>query len=335
MLRSKFKNGLRTDCSNRSKEFSVHSFLTNLPIIRGYLHNSVPYHVGSVLGNRLGLQVVRTTSQYLQFKVRSRSVANDISKYVGEIEEDGIALIENFLEPSQFNKVKAEFESAFEGIELQPYKNGDHARLYRIQIALSELKHGVSTLSKYFQHNDRLNRIASAAVRRKISRPPDVHLDWYQSGDATATDNDIENIMHADLHTATVKMFFYLDDVNESNGAFIYAKGSHRLTLNRLRHEYDLSVRQAKLRKGVRLDDSLVEARGKECRNLINPKYREAMNVKETQICVKGNTLVVANNMGFHRRGEFPSSRPRKSIQINYRYVEEPFGKHFFSRNGR
>ena len=311
------------------------SFLTNLPVIRGYLHNSVPYHVGSVLGNRLGLQVLRTTSQYLQFKARGRSVANDISKCVSEIDEDGIALIENFLEPSQFNKVKAEFESAFEGIELRPYKNGGNARLYRTQIALSELKHGVSTTSKYFQHNDRLNRIASAAVRRKISRPPDVHLDWYQSGDAAATDNDIENIMHADLHTATVKMFLYMDDVNESNGAFIYAKGSHRLTLNRLRHEYDLSVRQSKLRKGVRLDDSLVEARGKEFRNLINPKYREAMNVKETQMCVKGNTLVVANNMGFHRRGEFPSSRPRKTIQINYRYLEEFFGKHFFSRNGR
>ncbi len=317
------------------KEVSVHSFLANLPILRAYLHNSVPYHVGSVWGNRLGLQVLRTTSQYLQFKVRSRPAAKDISECVNKVEEDGVALVENFLNPSQFERVRAEFESAFEGIELQPYKNGGNARLYRTQISLSELERNGSTISEYFQQNDTLNRIASAAVRRKISRPPDVHLDWYQSGDAAATDNDIENILHADLHTATVKMFFYLDDVNESNGAFTYAKRSHHLTLNRLRHEYEFSVRQAKLKKGIPPDKALVEVRGNEFRNIIDPKNRQIMNVKETQICVKGNTLVIANNMGFHRRGEFPSERPRKSIQINYRYLEKPFGKYFFLRNGR
>ncbi|NOT48000.1 MAG: hypothetical protein HOP17_09685 [Acidobacteria bacterium] len=262
-------------------------------------------------------------------------MANDISKCVSAVDEDGVALIENFLEPSQFEKVRAEFEAAFKGIELSPYKNDVNAKLFRTQIALSELKHVGSTISKHFQQNDMLNRIASAAVRRKISRLPDVHLDWYQSSSDGAADNDIENILHADLHTATVKMFFYLDNVNESNGAFIYAKGSHQLTLNRLRHEYEFSVRQAKLKKGVPSDKALVEVRGKEFRNTISPKYRQAMNIEETQICVNRNTLVIANNMGFHRRGEFPSNRPRRSIQINYRYLEEPFGKRLLSRSGR
>ena len=313
----------------------MRSIVTNLPILRAYLSNSVPYHVGTVFGNRLGLQVLRTTSQYLQFKIRGRSVAKDISDCVNAIDKDGIALIENFLAPSEFEEVRNEFEGAFENLALQPYKKSENARLYRAQIALTELSNPESKISEFFQCNDRLNRIAAATVRRKISRHPDVHLDWYQSGDPMAMDNDTENILHADLHTATVKMFFYLDDVNESNGAFIYVKGSHRLTTKRLRHEYELSIRQAKLRKGVPIDESLIEIRGKEVRNIIHPRYRQKMGVKETQICVNRNTLVIANNMGFHRRGEFPSSLPRRTIQVNCRYLEEPFGKQYLSRQGR
>lgn len=313
----------------------MHNFLANLPIFRAYLHNSVPYHVGSVWGNRLGLQIFRTGSQYLQFKARNRSVASDVGDCINSVDKDGIAAIENFLEPKQFEEVRAEFEEEFKNIDLQPYKNGTNARLYRTQITLADATHGGSKLLEYFQYNDKLNRIAAAAVRRKISRRPDVHLDWYQSNDPTAADNDIENILHADLHTATVKMFFYLEDVDESNGAFIYAKGSHRLTLNRLRHEYELSIRQAMLREGRPVDRSLLETRGNEMRNVIHPRYRQMMQVEETQICVKANTLVIANNMGFHRRGEFISDRPRKAVQINYRYLEEPFWKSLLPRNGK
>jgi len=44
----------------------------------------------------------------------------------------------------------------------------------------------------------------------------------------------------------------------------------------------------------------------------------------ETQICVKPNTLVIANNMGFHRRGEFTCDTPRKALLINFRNSEKP-----------
>jgi len=311
----------------------MYSFLRNLPVLRAYLHDTIPYHVGSVWENRLGLQVLRTISRWIQFKLRNRRMTNDVNDCVRKLDEDGIAVIENFLEPSRFEEIRKEFDRAFEGSELQPYKNSENSNLYRNQISISKLSNSSSIISECFQHNAYLNSIAGSAVRRQISRPPDVHLDWYEGGDPSATDNDIENILHADLHTTTVKMFFYLEDADESNGAFIYAKGSHQMTVNRLRHEYELSIRQAKLRKGLPLEESLTEKRGKEIRNVIHPEHFKRMGVKETQMCVKANTLVIANNMGFHKRGEFPSSLPRKTIQINYRYLETPFGKSFLSRN--
>ena len=152
----------------------------------------------------------RTTSQYLQFRLRSCSVSRNVYKCVKEVDEDGIAVIENFLNHEQFTSVRAEFEDAFKNVELQPYKNGTNTRLYRMQIPLSDATHGGTKLHQNFQRNDRLNAIASAVVRRRISRPPNVHLDWYQSNNSAALDNDIENILHADLHTATVKLFFLL-----------------------------------------------------------------------------------------------------------------------------
>lgn len=179
-------------------------------------------------------------------------------------------------------------------------------------------------IRKHFQEDRLLNQLASAITRRRVSEKPGVFLDIYQNVDENGIDNDVENILHADLHTATVKMFFYLNEVDEGNGAFVYAKGSHRLSLARLFHEYELSIRQAKLKKNLPVPDSLLERRADDVRNIINPHAMKRMKVVETQICGKPNTLIITNNMGFHRRGEFPSSRPRKDILINYRYLEKP-----------
>ena len=120
-------------------------------------------------------------------------------------------------------------------------------------------------------------------------------------------------------------MFFYLNEVNESNGAFVYVKGSHQLTAARLVHEYELSVREAKLFGGQPIPESLLGRRSTQIRNIISPENERRMNVSETQVCVKPNTLVIANNMGFHRRGEFTGSEPRKALLVNYRNAEPTF----------
>jgi hypothetical protein len=150
-------------------------------------------------------------------------------------------------------------------------------------------------------------------------------LDTYQAMNEHGIDNDIENILHADLHVPTVKMFFYLSKTDEKNGAFVYAKGSHKLTLARLLHEYELSIREAKLKQGKKVSDSLLARRAAQVRNIIKPANLRRMKIVETQICVPPNTLVVANNMGFHRLGEFHGDESRRALLINYRKEEKLF----------
>lgn len=298
-------------------------FTKKLPIIRGFQNKTLPYHVGSTLENVLGLQPMRMTSKYLLWKLRKGSVKQDIKNYIESLERDGVLVLENFLSSDEFANVVNEFENAAKEVKLLPYKGDAGAKLYRTQISTLKQPENFNFTIKYFQKNEMLNEIASAVIHRKV-KEPEVSLDIYQKINDEGFDNDIENILHADLHTSTVKMFFYLNDVNEMNGAFIYAKGSHKLTIERLKHEYDLSIRQAKLKSKKNVDKSFLSKRGDEVRNIIKPEHFAKMKVNETQVCVKKNTLVIANNMGFHRRGEFIDSTPRKSLLINYRNSERP-----------
>ena len=296
--------------------------LNKLPIIRCGGRTTPPYYIGTVLENRLGLQVCRIVGKSLTRKLRKKSSSEAIRPYLETLDRDGVLAIENFLDDGQLAAVVDEFEKANAGCELKAYKNVENARLFRCQLRVSDVPERYATIRDIFEYNALLNDIASAMIRRDLKQHPDIVLDTYQCANVHGIDNDIENILHADLHVPTVKMFFYLSSADSENGAFVFANGSHKLTRTRLVHEYRFSIRQAKLRSNGSVPGALLERRGSEVRNTISNAVLERMKVSETQICVKPNTLVVANNMGFHRRGEFTCERPRKALLINYRNAE-------------
>lgn len=303
----------------------IQNFVRRLPVIRSRGCTTPPYHIGSVIENQLGLQLYRVIGKQITRRLRGKHLTEDIRQYVETLERDGVAVIENFLAPEQFKAVVAEFEKANEGVALKPYKNAENAKLYRTQLSIKDKPEMFPAIRANFQDNVLLHKIASAVTRRPITKKPEVLLDTYQNLNDAGIDNDIENILHADLHVPTVKMFFYLNKVDENNGAFVYAKGSHKLTLARLAHEYELSVREAKLDRGLAVPETLQERRADQSRNIISPEHWRKMNVNETQVCVAPNTLVIADNMGFHRRGEFTNGEPRKALLVNYRNAEQLF----------
>jgi hypothetical protein len=303
----------------------IHKYLKTFPFFRSLGTTTPTYHLGEVWENHLGLQIYRVIIKQFARQLRKKTSPDELRNYVEILDKDGVLVINNFLTQKDFNDVEAEYDKAIENVELKPYKGTQNAKLFRTQLPVSENSEEFPQIKQLFLNNSLLNMIASSVIRREIKKKPTVSLDKYQFSKSDGIDNDIENILHADLHTPTVKMFFYLNEVNENNGAFVYAKGSHKLTFGRILHEYDLSVRQAKLKKGMPLSAEFLEKRGEEIRNIISPKFYERMKVTESQICVQPNTLVITNNMGFHRRGEFHNSVPRKSLLINYRNAEPLF----------
>lgn len=303
---------------------SLYQIAKRVPVVRGLTHQVPPYFVGSVLENQLGLQVFRMLGKHLARSLRGKSASLEIEDCLKVLERDGVVQLNNFLAPTEFALVKAEMALAAEQMVFNPTRGAAVGRLHVASLRLDKQMQNFPAARQFLAESAIIRNVACAAARRRLKVEPTVTFEIYRLADASQPDNDVENILHADLHCPTIKAFFYLTDVDETNGAFVYALGSHRLTLDRLRHEYDISIRTAKLRRGDQdIPDHLLAHRGPLQRNLISPENRRRMRVEEAQFCVPANTLVITNNMGFHRRGEFTGTKDRQAILVNFRNLEE------------
>ncbi len=307
-------------------EVNFYRLARNTPLVRGLTHTECPYHTGSVIENRLGLQIGKVIDKHLAWCLRGSHVAADVKNYTEVMSREGVLSIPNFLAENEFQRVREEFARAQSRLVYAKVRNAQMGKLEVAKFSLSDENDDFPYTIKCLQQNRVILQIASAVIRRPISSKPSLTINVHRMVDSLAVDNDIENILHADLHTPTVKAFFYLNDVNEANGAFIYAKGSHKFSLSRLRYEYDISVRTAKLKRGDSdIPEHLLNTRGFNKRNIVSEKCRRSMKIVEKSICGKANTLVIANNMGFHRKGEFTDESARETILLNFRHLERPF----------
>lgn len=309
---------------------TLRSFAKNLPIVRGFRH-APKYFTGSVAANRIGLQVMRVLGKHLIWRLRQRPIPAAIRPYVDELETQGVMAIPDFLTPQQYDEVMTEFRSIESDLVFRPVPFYAHMRQLeqgRIHAASLPINADprLPAMKRHLVANPLLLAIVAGISRVRIKTIANGSLDIYQLTDDTAPDNDVETVMHADLHSPTIKAFYYLNDVDETNGAFVYAKGSAKLSLARLRHEYDISVREAKLRRGdTDIPVDALGVRGPNKRNAVRPNHARALGLTETRICGKANTLIIANNVGFHRRGDFTSHTPRRTVLLNFRHLQRPF----------
>jgi hypothetical protein len=116
---------------------------------------------------------------------------------------------------------------------------------------------------------------------------------------------DPQTRLHADAFHPSVKAWFFLTEVAEEDGPFIYVPGSHRPTRRRLSWERRASMTAARSadfqssRGSLRITQETVRRLG-----FGEPKA----------FAVPQNTLVVADTVGFHARGV--STRPSVRLEI-------------------
>jgi len=105
---------------------------------------------------------------------------------------------------------------------------------------------------------------------------------------------DPQTRLHADAFHPSVKAWFFLTDVAEEDGPFIYVPGSHLPTRRRLSWERKASVAAAR-------SSDFQSARGS---LRITPDQVRRLGFGEPKaFAVSQNTLVVADTVGFHARG--------------------------------
>jgi hypothetical protein len=273
------------------------------------------FHEGSVTANRLGLQLARVAAMNLDFARRRREVDPELRAYVRAFDRDGAFTIEDFLPADVFAQVQAEAQSAYEEGLFKSEVVEDNSVIEEI-LPMKKARERLPATSEHVEQNDRIKQLAAALVRVPEIPRLSVSVSFmHKSKDAPPPIRLVgSNYIHADVHYPNAKAWLLLDEVDEHNGAFVYAKGSQRLTLARLAYEYDASVRVAKSREEGTARTTIPYGFVR----MPTERQMRRMGIREEHMGGRANTLVVASVMGFHRRGEFDEGRWRKQLAITF-----------------
>jgi surface carbohydrate biosynthesis protein len=269
-----------------------------------------PVHCrGSVRANTLGLQPARQLLHRVEFGrfFRARSHPERA------LARDGIVAIPDFFP----ERVFAEIQSAWHEVAASP----------RAVLTRDRAGTGVDWTSgpiggdgpgrcivDAFARDPRVLDLARFVIRLPERGIPALILQQLALPRERRDDVDRETALHVDRHYPCVKVCFYINANEAANGAFVYCPGSHRLTWQRMAYEYVYGIQHQRWKAGLEVCHPWVEMeRG---RPVASRAARELLGLREVQYAFPPNTLVLSNNMGFHRRGQMQPGQVRQQIRI-------------------
>ena len=313
------------DLAGKVQELSRRPLKDIVKWVSHRIDGGLRYHVGPTSLNRAGFQVFRSLYKTAGWHLRDLPVGDELKGYVADLDRDGCITIPDFLPKPVFDAMRAEYERSFVEQTYEVWVVEDN-NVMEQTFELAYYPGAMPLTEAALVQNATLQTIVAGALRRPVAPARVWSKRWYLSETplkARALGHVIgSNYLHADVHYPTFKAFFYMNDVDESNGAFTFAIGSHRMTPARLAYEYESSVRVAKLR-------GTPEAAEVPAGLARHPTERQLadMKIQARSINGRANTLVIANTAGFHRQGDFQLGKTRDAIAFCYRSSEPGFIK--------
>ena len=266
--------------------------------------------IPSPLANKLGIPVFRTVLANILINLRRFKNCRPQDNYENELIKNGIVVIPDFLPTEDFSKLKDEFEKTLSTSKKVKIVNKGSMQVNIRKI--ENMEYEKFPAMQKFARNKRLIRLISTAEGKKVFNELNhFDLETTKFGDPEK-DSDNNVPFHSDVHFHSHKVLFYMNDVTEKGGPFIYCKNSHKNNLNRLWFEF----------KRGQLKDSHIE--GWRIQQHLDKKffknYFEKLKDEEYKAACPANTLVIANVHGFHKRGESVPGVERSLIRIPFRY---------------
>ncbi|WP_208999721.1 phytanoyl-CoA dioxygenase family protein [Stappia sediminis] len=263
--------------------------------------------LGSPWLNGKGLHRQRIKLAENMSDMRRRRLENLVSGQEAEsFERDGFIVLENVLADDDFARLSNEVErNRFRATEM---KQGNAVtRFIPLPPHLLKSYPALRDFTGGRVFRDRLRYVASTRG------DPITYLHTVLT-DPGKGKPDPQTAFHSDTFHATAKAWFFLRDVHEEDGPFVYVPGSHRLTPGRLAWEQAQSEHAASHPNRLHARGSF-RATADEIRSMGFGEPRS--------LAVPANTLIVADTHGFHARG--PSSRPSVRIGIYGSLRRSPF----------
>lgn len=254
--------------------------------------------LGSEELNRRGLHAKRAKLAHAMAWRRRARLAHMISPADrAAFDRDGFVLREEFLPPAQFERLKKQVFS-FPAAAREMTQGDTITRRIAVDPQFIE---AVPEIRSLLANPDwrGLNRYVGS-----FDQEPLTYVQTILSHIRNAKP-DPQTDLHIDTFHPTVKAFYFLTDVAEDEGPFVYVPGSHKLTEKRLAWEYEQSIGAAKSRDTLAARGSL---------RATNAEVAAMGFGSPRAFAVPANTLVVADTVGFHARG--PSARPSIRVEI-------------------
>jgi len=273
------------------------------------------YHEGSPLVNRLGFQLARTFVMNRRIQRACQARRSTRHPAYEALSRDGVASIPNFLPIDVFRAISSEFEAARQASLLVTAPCVEDNGVIEDLVAVGKHREHFPVTYRTFSEQQALRDLVGDIIGRTPETTSLIISVMRQSLEPTNPVRMIgSNYIHCDIHFPSVKAWLYLNDIDESNGAFIFAPGSHKLTLGRLAYEYEASVRVAK----AKTEGAVRAAVPYGLARIPRRDQLQRMGIAEQSFVGKANTLVIANTMGFHRRGSFQPNLTRNLLMLRF-----------------
>jgi FkbM family methyltransferase len=273
--------------------------------------------------NLVGLQVFRYLYEALRYKIKKSRWACNSQDVCADIHKSGMHIKNNFLEKDVFNRLKANIEQI---IERENSKEDSIIVSFKDDIA-TRIVIDESYLNSGFGRLDNLawdiwgsipcgdiEKYAEDVNKEKNNGAPHIEIEYIAVPSGGVDHYDHNTWWHADRHFHCGKCFYFINDHYKENGTYEYFPSQDQLFWSRIYYEYVSSLRWTfrfianhfSINKMVNNNIKKPRVSDYEYQLLgLNPRPVEAVE----------NTLVVSDNIAFHRRGKLLPGTKR--IQVN------------------
>jgi hypothetical protein len=269
--------------------------------------------IGHERANRYGLHIFRILASDLMQFIRRLPFVFLAPKAAYRFKKTGCLIIEDFLDRQEFIRVRQEIQQQLERL---PEPSGNLKR----QVFGDKLNHEKgydrydgSTLNRFVSmrrqsstwrafQSLRMHRL-TLALFGMVNTPMRYFI--YELRHGSEVDlPDSQKETHRDTFHHTYKLWYFTEDVTLDSGPFEYCADSHLSTFARLKWEY---------RRSVQASSGETPFRGGAFR--ASDAELQAMHYASLQpVCVRANSLLIADTRGFHRRGHASPGTTRSGI---------------------
>lgn len=256
--------------------------------------------------NYLNIQKFRCITEKVKHDVK-KSRYEDISlsdNYKNQLDDNGYISIPNFFSENEFQSICKAFSNYSNSNKVKYIKNYYNMEWGSGLITINS-SHDLDAkiiIDLFNKKKDQLLSLAGYIFKKKIKGNLELSYQDLKLMHNKKDNLDPNRILHADRHYHCAKAYFLIEDNHQYNSPYVYCPNSNKM--NRARIELENKISKFRSLNKTPYPISKLDL--------------DNLNTFEKSLILDKNTLVVSDNLGFHKRGMMREGYTRKQIRISF-----------------